>query len=299
MSKGFLVYASNNEKTDYLKMAYLQAMSIKLTQSVNKYALVIRPGDVIPDKYKQVFDYIEEVNFDFTDILMPEQSKRYKKQYGTYATEYKGVPSFVNEGTLVHSSPFDEFIKLDSDMLFLEDMSYWWDIEKPANVYICSSVRTYRGTEFKTNYYRNIFVKNNIPNTYSALTYFRDSKETHEFFSVVNEILYNWDDVIWDMTDSTEPCISTDVAYGLAVKMLNKYEYLADNSGFTFVHMKPKGQYFYTFVRDQWTRNVKYNISNNLELFVGNIKQSLPFHYIETEFVTDKIISKYEKELGI
>jgi len=56
MTRGYICVAQNNSKTDYLRLAYALALSIRNTQSeVRKLSIVTDQKD-IPQKYKEVFD---------------------------------------------------------------------------------------------------------------------------------------------------------------------------------------------------------------------------------------------------
>ena len=63
--------------------------------------------------------------------------------------------------------------------------------------------------------------------------------------------------------------------------------------------MKTKAQGFYRDYPEKWTNFLPYYYSKNCELKIGNYKQSLPVHYHDKEFLTDEIISKLERKLGI
>jgi hypothetical protein len=50
LDKGYLILAQNNQNDDYLKMAYVLALSIKLTQpNINSVALVTDVVEKVPE----------------------------------------------------------------------------------------------------------------------------------------------------------------------------------------------------------------------------------------------------------
>ena len=56
MSRGYIVIAQNSGDTDYLRMAYGLALSLKATQTtVSNLCVCVDKGTVIPKKY---FDYL-------------------------------------------------------------------------------------------------------------------------------------------------------------------------------------------------------------------------------------------------
>ena len=57
MSRGYIVIAQNSGDTDYLRMAYGLALSLKATQTtVSNLCVCVDKGTVIPKKYLEVFD---------------------------------------------------------------------------------------------------------------------------------------------------------------------------------------------------------------------------------------------------
>jgi len=50
----------------------------------------------------------------------------------------------------------------------------------------------------------------------------------------------------------------------------------------------------WTSKRTKWTEMVPYILNSKGELVVGNMKQSKLFHYVEKDFLSDKMISRLE-----
>ena len=48
-----------------------------------------------------------------------------------------------------------------------------------------------------------------------------------------------------------------------------------------------------------WTKHIGAYFSKDCDLKIGNYKQTLPFHYQDKEFLTDEIIVKLEKKIGL
>ena len=61
MRKGFVFLAQNSDN-DYVKQAYLLAMSLKATQEDCNICLIT--NDDVPVKYKKLFDVIKEIPWD-------------------------------------------------------------------------------------------------------------------------------------------------------------------------------------------------------------------------------------------
>ena len=119
MSKGYIIIATG---TEYIKQAYLCAKSIKHTQTINNVSLLT--GDKVPDEYTDVFDKI-------IDIPISDRNK-----VDFYRTDIRWKA--------FHSTPYKETVLLDTDMLFLSDISHWWNYLSNYDVCFTSNVRTYK-----------------------------------------------------------------------------------------------------------------------------------------------------------
>ena len=150
--RGFLVFAQNSE-TDYLRLAYALALSLKKTQTIPWLAVVVTPGTAIPDDYREVFDEIIDVPW-----LDEASISGWKLE---------------NEWKAFHVTPYEETIKLDADMLFTNDILEWWEILSRQDVWAATDVETYRGDLIVSDYFRKTFTANDLPNIYTAFMYFK------------------------------------------------------------------------------------------------------------------------------
>ena len=96
--QGFVTFAQNTDTVDYLKLAYVQAMNVKLTQKINRYAVIVdkKTAALVTDQHRQVFDYVIEL----TDDYLTDSAR------------------FANEWQVFQLTPFKETVKLESDLLF-------------------------------------------------------------------------------------------------------------------------------------------------------------------------------------
>ena len=142
-------------------------------------------------------------------------------------------------------SPYDETVLLDADMIFLSDVSHWWEHLSKYNLVITDRVKTYRNTWVTESPYRKTFVKNNLSNCYSAFCYFKKDPQSKEFFTLLYEIIENWDEwTIRYAPEDRQRWPSIDLAMAIAVNILdinptNKLDYP------TFTHMKSGCQGWY------------------------------------------------------
>ena len=88
---GFLTLAQNSS-TNYLELAYLQALSIKLTMPNYKYAVIVddKTMNVFQDYYWDAIDYVIPLQIDYTKDT--------------------GNP-FLNECQVLQLTPFKETIR--------------------------------------------------------------------------------------------------------------------------------------------------------------------------------------------
>jgi hypothetical protein len=222
--RGYLTFAQNGD-TDYLRMAYALALSLKATQgeTIPHLSVVITPGMNVPDKYRAVFDEVIDVPW-----LDEARESSWKLE---------------NEWKAYHATPYKETVKLDADMLFLSDVSHWWSTFE-SDLFACTQVETYRGQLATSDFYRKTFTANQLPNVYSAFTFFRYSDMAQEFFELCEIIFHNWQKFFHEYLepDTRPKVVSTDVVFALAMKLLDLSETCTSSylPAPRFVHMRSR-----------------------------------------------------------
>ena len=276
-TKGYLILAQNSDSNDYVKMAYVLALSIKISQKeVRSVSLVTDIIDAVPDHYKEVFEHIIEIPW-YDDAL---------------TSEWK----IENRWKIYHITPYDETVLLDADMLFLTNVDNWWRyLNQNFDLFITSNVMTYRNELVTGDYYRKVFVENNLPNTYSAFTYFKKSQLAEEFWTLVEIIAKNWQEFYNRFLIKSKPKhLSMDVVFALAIKILDIEDQITTTLGYpTFVHMKSRVQNWYT-VTDDWMDYGGLYLNKNGSLKISNYQQTGIFHYTEKKFLNDYVEYVYE-----
>lgn len=277
-TSGFLTVAQNSQYVDYLRLAYLQALTIHATQNNTNVSVMITPGQEVPSKYREVFDEVIEV------------------PWGDNAANDDWKLS--NEWKVFHVTPYDNTIKVESDMLFFNSIDPWWDMAEKRDLVFTDKVSTYRGETVTNRFYREVFESNDLPDIYSGLMYFNKSDTCRDFFTLAGELFMTWDQSSIVHLDHTRPKKpSTDVVYALAAKLLG---IKTNNNLFTFTHMKTQIQNVDTsYLSEDWTRHFKYYFDDDLSLIIENFRQTLPFHYFIKEFATDELITRFERRLGL
>jgi hypothetical protein len=277
MSRGYLILAQNNKDHNYLKLAYVLALSIKVTQStVTSVSLVTDVIDAVPKHYKKVFDNIIEIPW-YDDALN---------------SDWK----IENRWKLYHISPYDETVILDSDMLFLSDVSNWWNyLSTNHDICFTTSVKTYRNELISSDYYRKAFTANRLPNFYSAFVYFKKTDKAKEYWELVEIITKNWKKYYQKFLPEHRPkFLSMDVVFALAAKILCIEDELTSSFDYpNFVHMKSKAQNWKN-TSDDWMENVGIYLNEKGSLKIGNYQQHGIFHYTDKNFMMEHMLYTFE-----
>jgi hypothetical protein len=275
MSKGYVIFAQNNSEHDYTKLAYVNALSIKITQTKVNSVSLITDSESIPEIYSSVFDSV--IQFPFKDDAANSQWK------------------IENRRKIFHLSPYREMVILDADMIFLSDVSNWWDYFSKRNMFIVDKVKTYRNENINDSFYRRTFVRNNLPNAYSAFCYFKKNETSFRFWNLVNDICENWQEYYINfLKDDVPQNLSIDVAFAIAIKIIGNYEeFFSDHDFLTFTHMKGMIQNWEN-PHANWIDAVSPYFESNGNLKIGNYQQQGIFHYTEKEIITNEIVKLYE-----
>lgn len=277
MTKGYLIFAQNNKNNDYVKMAYALALSIKISQStVCSVSLVTDILDSVPKHYRSLFDHIIEIPWHDASLN----------------SEWK----IENRWKLYHITPYDETIVLDADMLFLSDVSSWWNyLSKNHDMCFVTKSMTYRNELTDDSYYRQVFIENNLPNLYSAFLYFKKTDSNLDFWTTVEMITKNWQIFYKKFLPNKTPVgLSMDVVFALAAKIHGIEGEITSNFNHpTITHMKTYAQRW-KHVNGKWSEYVGSYLNNEGKLKIGNYQQYGIFHYTEKEFLKDDIVEIFE-----
>jgi len=214
MFKGFLWFCQNTDKVDYVKC------SIELAKSIKKYNKENNICVVTDKKFES--EYI-----DIVLVMNKDESASHEIKW---ANEYKAFTA----------SPFTHTIKLEADMLWTANTDFWWNYLWQHDLVFSVDVKDYKDNTVNDITYRKLFVRNNLPNIYNGLTYFRKSVKAQNFFKICEAITKNWNEVRDKMLIGChDPYPSTDVVYGLAYRIIDPTQKeLIDYPFFKFIHHK-------------------------------------------------------------
>ncbi len=271
---GFFTFVQNNSTVDYLNLAYVQALSIKISMPNAKYAVAVDNStfELLEDNHKKVFDYIVKIENDYSAD-----------------DEWK----LKNEWQAFWLTPFKETIKLEADLLFTNDITHWLPALRLKDVVLSTNCKNYLQENIvDAKYHRKIFLDNDLPNVYNGLMYFRFSRVANEFFKIAMSVYQNWDQVVDNLKNIENTYPSTDLVYAIAAKIIGTELVTVPTLDFiNFTHMKPLlqgwGQH------ENWPDAV--NVEFDLPMIrVNNQNQYHPIHYHQKNFITEEIINEYE-----
>jgi hypothetical protein len=252
MDRGYMWFALNNSTTDYVELSRTLARSIKKFNKHNKVCIVT--SEPVDDK---LFDHVVVLK---TDASADEEWK--------LSNEYKAF-------TL---SPFTHTIKLEADMMFTQNTDWWWNYLYQHDQVFSYRCRNYKDNVIENSQYRKLFVRNDLPDVYNGLHYFRRSMKAKQFYDLCETITKNWkivkEKVLVNCHDQ-QP--TTDVVYALANKLqdplqLDKVEY----EWFKFMHNKLHiNNVDPAFNNDNYLHPMKVADT----LYIGGYKQDRIVHY--------------------
>ena len=274
--QGFMTIAQNTADVDYLRLAYVQAMSIKLTMPDSLYAVAVDKNTLeqVTDQHRKVFDYVITIE---NDLAEDETWK------------------LSNEWQAFYLTPFKETIKLESDIVFTRSIAHWWTAFRLKNVVLSTGCRDYKQELSTSREYRKLFDDNELPDTYNGLMYFRYTREAVQFFTLAEQIFKNWahirDKVLLNCRDDNP---TTDVVYAIAAKIMGVEDCTLPSVDFiNFVHMKPA---INKWTSTPWPELVMCETDLPM-IRISNTNQYHPVHYHEKSWVTDALVKEYEDEL--
>lgn len=271
---GYVTFAQNTNTVNYLELAYLQALNIKATQKINKYAVIVDTStkELINDKHRDVFDYIIDLPVD----------------YNSTTSDWK----LANEWQVFALTPFKETIKVESDLLFTRSIDHWWNTFRLRDIVLSTGCKDYKQQTATSRKYRKLFDDNSLPDTYSGLMYFRFSKTAADFFRTARKIYEQWDAVSESMLNCRDPLPTTDVVYAITANLIGQELCTIPSADFiNFVHMKPA---INGFEETADFTDVFVTEFDQGMIRINNINQYHPLHYHVKTFPTPEMTEYYE-----
>lgn len=205
MSKGVLLFALNNSKVDYTKLAVFAASRVKQFLNV--------PVTVVTDSRDQLLKNDSDTIID--TIIDTEDNTNYTRRF------YDGVETFTSlqwKNTTRYTSfeltPYDETLVIDVDYIINSNtLAYCWD--NPHDFLIYKSGVDLSRTETVT------YVSDySIPFYWATVFYFKKTERIKSLFHIVQYIKENWEyyRLLYELPDKK---FRNDFAFSIAIHILN------------------------------------------------------------------------------
>jgi hypothetical protein len=196
---------------------------------------------------------------------------------------------YHNDWQVYEASPYDETIKLESDMIIPCSIEHWWDILSINDVVVSTKIRNFKGEISDCRVYRKFIDENMLPDTYNSITYFKKSETAKLFYTVVRDIFDNWEEYKAILKCNPQEEVSTDWVYAIACHIIGVEKTTLPNfTEMSMIHMK---QYVNGIPSEDWTKTLVYEVLPEI-IRVNTYPQMYPFHYHIKSF-SDKILESY------
>jgi hypothetical protein len=243
--RGYLIPAIDTESVDYLSCAIQLARSIRQWHPDANISVISVKRCSDP-----VFDHV---------VPLP---------FGDQA-------GFANDWQCFSASPYRQTIKLEADMLVTSPIDHWWTLFENRDIVISQGCRDFYDRPARSRYYRQLIDENQLPDVYNAITYWRVSKTSQEFWNHVRNIFENWDAyrVLLKFPDEKP---STDVVYAMVAEIMGRENVtLPPGMGPSITHMK---RYIIPTRQSDWTKELVWEWDGK-HLRINTVAQWGCFHY--------------------
>ena len=242
--QGYLIVATNTDTVDYIECARRLANSIKYWHPTARICLVTNQP-------------VEDIAFDHVRQL----------------SLHNDTNPWANDWQVSRLTPFRETIKLEADMLIASPIDHWWTMFRHRDVVISTGCRNWKDQVSTARQYRAVFDKNQLPDVYNAVTYWRLSETSTEFFRYVRDIFERWDQYR-TMLAFPDEMPSTDLVYAMAAQIIGSEKVTLPFATYPkIVHMK---QHHAETTTQDWTQELVWE---NDPLRINTVAQWGAFHY--------------------
>lgn len=193
---------------------------------------------------------------------------------------YGDQGSQANDWQVFRASPYRQTIKLEADMWCASPIDHWWTLFENRDVVISQGCRDFYNQTATSRHYRKIFDRNNLPDVYNAVTYWRLSRTAQEFFDYVRRIFENWEEFskLLVMPDEVP---TTDVVYAMAAMIMGPESVtLPVGIGPNIVHLK---RHICRLQSEDWRQELVWE-KTNPGLRINTVVQWGLVHYYQKEW---------------
>jgi hypothetical protein len=188
---------------------------------------------------------------------------------------YGDLGGYANDWQCFYASPYRQTIKLEADMFVASPIDHWWTLFEHRDVVISQGCRDIYNQSSAVRYYRKLFDNNNLPDVYNAITYWRRSYISKEFFDYVKDIFEHWS-TYKTLLKFPDEHATTDVVYAMVAAIMGVERItLPVGVGPSMVHMK---RYILPTMIENWTEELVWE-KTNPGLRIQTVAQSGFVHY--------------------
>jgi len=214
MTKGVLLFASNNPQVDYIKQAIYCAKRIK--QFLNLPVAIATPnGDYLTNQFPFYKSYIDKIiNIEATNS---NQVRRFRD--GVYS-EKRLEWNNLSRADCYELTPFDQTIVMDTDYLICNShLKTVFNTKEHIMLY-----KDYIDVGYnRTNTGLDMVSDKSIPMYWATVFYFDKSPMSQMFFNLVKHIKENWN--FYRLTyQISQGNYRNDFAFSIAIHIINGFE---------------------------------------------------------------------------
>jgi hypothetical protein len=196
----------------------------------------------------------------------------------------------ANDWQVYEASPYDETIKLEADMFIPRNIDHWWDILSQRDIVLCDKIRNFKGTISHARGYRRFIDDNNLPDVYNAITYFKKSDTSKQFYEIVRDVFENWEEYKQILKCNPNEKATTDWVYAIASHIIGIEKVTMPTfDEFSMTHMK---QFINDLPGEDWTEVLIHECLPDA-LRINTFTQLYPLHYHVKSF-SDTLIERYK-----
>lgn len=250
--QGYIIPAVNTETTDYVSCAVELAESLKCWHPTAQVCLLTDT-----EYNHDVFDYVK---------LLPLGDRAIGSNW-----------KLSNDWQAGSASPFRQTIKLEADMLITSPIDHWWKMLEHRDVVISTGARNWKDQTADSRYYRQVFDDNNLPDVYNAVTYWRVSETSIEFWRWVRQVFEHWDQYRTLLKfPPTDP--DTDLVYAIVAVIMGPERVTMPFASYPkIVHMK---KHHAGTKNEDWTNELVWEAQKG-SLRINTVYQFGAFHYVQ------------------
>lgn len=273
MSKqGYIFFGTDDTgKVQNIENAYALSLSLKLADPTRETCVVVYNFNQVPKKYEKGFDYIVELPFGRTE------------------SNHHNI--FIDFWQLIHCTPFDQTMFIDTYSLAVDNIKSLWEYATLSDISFANSLDFRHGIARDTKLFQ-LQIRNKIDAFTSHVLIFSKNQRSLEFFKMADPVFKHWREIYRELLDESRP---NDFDFTLTINLLHhmlgeqrveilEFDYIDLELDFLFDPEKEEV--------DNWLDNLNVWYSNDLSLKINNYRQTGLVRYGRRNFLTEDMIQK-------